>query len=94
MEKDGKMKIVFAPGCFDNFEGSQEELDELIAELTRMAEDGTLMEQGEPLEVDDETDRFLMDALREYLEGGETDGGAGLFDAIDTGAKERKRRLN
>ena len=24
-------EIVFAPGCFDNFEGTQEELQELIA---------------------------------------------------------------
>ena len=25
-----KLKIEFAPGCFDHFEGSQEELDDLI----------------------------------------------------------------
>lgn len=24
------IKLEFAPGCFDNFEGTQEELDELI----------------------------------------------------------------
>lgn len=35
--KDEKeMKIEFAPGCFDNFEGSQEELDELVAEIQNM----------------------------------------------------------
>jgi hypothetical protein len=27
-------KIVFAPGCFDDFVGTQEELNELIADLT------------------------------------------------------------
>ena len=26
-------KIVFAPGCFDDFVGTQEELNELIADL-------------------------------------------------------------
>jgi hypothetical protein len=30
------LKVEFAPGCFDDFEGSQEELDELIAEITKM----------------------------------------------------------
>lgn len=30
---DKKLKITFAPGCFDNFDGSQEELDELIKSL-------------------------------------------------------------
>lgn len=28
------LKVVFAPGCFDSFEGSQEELDSLMAEIT------------------------------------------------------------
>lgn len=28
-------KIVFAPGCFDDFVGTQEELDDLIASITQ-----------------------------------------------------------
>jgi hypothetical protein len=35
-EQDKELKIEFAPGCFDSFEGSQEELNELIAELKNM----------------------------------------------------------
>ena len=27
------LKVEFAPGCFDNFEGTQEELDGLMAEI-------------------------------------------------------------
>jgi hypothetical protein len=27
------IEVIFAPGCFDHFEGTQEELDELIAEI-------------------------------------------------------------
>ena len=41
-----KLEIVFAPGAFDNFEGTQEELDELVAGLKQMMEDGTLFENS------------------------------------------------
>lgn len=37
-EPDKELKIEFAPGCFDNFEGTQEELDELVAEIQKMFE--------------------------------------------------------
>lgn len=36
MTDEKEIKIEFAPGCFDNFEGTQEELDELMAEITEM----------------------------------------------------------
>lgn len=53
MSEDKKpMKIVFAPGCFDSFEGTQEELDKMIAEITRMAETGELLERSQPLDLD------------------------------------------
>lgn len=47
-----KIKIEFAPGAFDHFNGSQEELDELVAEITRMAESGEMMEKALPLDPD------------------------------------------
>lgn len=50
--KDGKMKIVFAEGCFDNFDGTQEELDEMIAELHRMVEDGSFFENATEVSPD------------------------------------------
>jgi hypothetical protein len=31
--KDGPLKVVFAPGCFDHLDVTQEELDELMVEL-------------------------------------------------------------
>lgn len=34
MTEKKPLKIEFAPGCFDNFEGTQEELDEMIKEVT------------------------------------------------------------
>jgi hypothetical protein len=38
MTKKKQIKIEFAPGAFDQFDGTQQELDEFIAELHRMAE--------------------------------------------------------
>ena len=48
-----KPKVVFAPGCFDNFEGTQEELDSLVAELQRLVESGELLENSQLVNVDD-----------------------------------------
>jgi hypothetical protein len=47
-------KITFAPGCFDNFDGTQDELDELIAQIKKMVEDGTLEENATPLTPEEE----------------------------------------
>jgi len=50
MTEDKKpLKIEFAPGCFDHFEGTQEELDELIAEITAAVTNGDLMDHSEEL---------------------------------------------
>jgi len=38
------MKVVFAPGCFDGFEGTQEELDSLVTEIQRMIDSGEFEE--------------------------------------------------
>ena len=36
MTEEKKLKIEIAPGAFDSFEGTQEELDEFISEVTTM----------------------------------------------------------
>jgi hypothetical protein len=36
MTEEKKLKVEFAPGAFDQFEGTQEELDEMMAEITTM----------------------------------------------------------
>ena len=46
-------KIEFAPGCFDEFEGTQEEMAEIIAHLTHLAETGQLELMSEPVDMDD-----------------------------------------
>lgn len=48
-EPKPKLKVVFAEGCFDNFDGTQEELAEFIAEIRQLAEDGTIMDGAVPL---------------------------------------------
>lgn len=48
-----EVKIQFAPGCFDDFDGTQEELDGLISEITRLIRSGELLEQSEPIDMDE-----------------------------------------
>jgi hypothetical protein len=61
-----KMNIIFAPGCFDNLDMTQEEMDELLAEINRMVDSGEMLENAVPLgELDlDE----LPDDMIEWLE--------------------------
>jgi len=54
-----KVKISFAPGAFDNWDGTQEELDEFIAELTRQVETGEIFENIE----DDENIELALDDI-------------------------------
>ena len=53
-EQKKELKIEFAPGCFDNFDGTQEELQEMIAQIRQMVADGTLEENSKPVDPDDE----------------------------------------
>ena len=67
-EEKKPLKIEFAPGCFDNFDGTQEELDDLVAELTRLVESGELMDEALEVDLDqlgDEDLKTLAQALEE-----------------------------
>lgn len=55
-----KLKLVFAEGCFDGFEGTEEELAEVLAEIHQMVEDGTLMDNATPLRPEDEEEFVEM----------------------------------
>jgi LmbE family N-acetylglucosaminyl deacetylase len=44
------IKIEFAPGCFDNFDGTQEELDELMKTIQDMFDSGEAEMKAIPLE--------------------------------------------
>ena len=64
MTKEKKaLKLEFAPGCFDSFEGTQEELDEMVAEIHRMFESGEMEANAVPVDIDE-----LMEDEPEYAE--------------------------
>lgn len=57
------LKIEFAPGCFDDFDGTQEELDAFMAEITEMIRNGDMLDSARA--VDFET---MMDEEPEVAE--------------------------
>jgi hypothetical protein len=70
-EQVANLKIEFAPGCFDQFEGTQEELDELVNEIKRMVETGELSEKAELIDID-----ALMEEDPEWAEA--------VLNSVDT----------
>jgi len=62
MTDEKKPEVVFAPGCFDSFDGTQEELDELVAEIQRLVDSGELFERSSPVDIDalDDDDLVLL----------------------------------
>lgn len=65
-DNDGEkkpMKVVFAEGCFDDFDGSQEELDKLIAHITEMAKSGELLDNSVPVDEFPEIDDEVLELL-------------------------------
>ena len=61
-----KPKLVFTPGCFDNFDGTQEELDELLQHIQKMVDSGELFENAVPL--DEVLDEFSEEELKQIYE--------------------------
>jgi len=47
-------KVVFAEGCFDFFEGTQIELEEIVKEVERLNDSGELCDAAEPLSYEEE----------------------------------------
>lgn len=71
------IKIEFAPGCFDSFEGTQEELDAFIAEITNLIQTGEILESSELvdleelLESDDPDDIQIVEDLMYNMSDGQ-----------------------
>jgi hypothetical protein len=69
MTEKKPLKVVFDPGCFDNFEGTQAELDEFVKQIQEFAESGLLFENSVELtdedieELDEETRQQIIHAL-------------------------------
>jgi hypothetical protein len=69
MTEKKPLKVIFDPGCFDNFDGTQEELDEFVKQIQEFAESGLLFENSVELtdedieELDEETRQQIIRAL-------------------------------
>lgn len=61
-----KLEVKFAPGAFDNFDGTQEELDQMMIEIQRLVESGEIFAQSRPL-TEEEFDE-LPDEIKQQLE--------------------------
>ena len=62
MTEEKKVRVTFAPGAFDQFEGTQEELDEFIAEIKNMFEGKTpeeIKEMSRVIDFEDTTEEDL-----------------------------------
>jgi hypothetical protein len=62
---DKKLKIVFEEGCFDEMDDmTQEEMDDLIAELQEQLESGELFENATPVsELPEEEQQEIIEML-------------------------------
>lgn len=58
-EQKKGLEVVFAPGCFDDFEGTPEELQDLIAHIRQLAADGTILDQSNRL-TDEEAEEIMQ----------------------------------
>lgn len=67
MTEKKKMEVVFAPGCFDHFDGTQEELDQLIKEIQENAENGTLFENSNPVSIDNLLEELSEEEVEDLL---------------------------
>ena len=62
-DKKPEIKIEFAPGCFDDFDGTQEELDELVALIKEMAASGELLDKATPVDELEDIDEEVLELL-------------------------------
>ena len=74
--EDGKVKLVFEPGCFDDFDGTQEELDEAVAMIQKMFEDGIAEAESTEVDVEElmETDPEVAEKIIKALQRLDDDG--------------------
>jgi hypothetical protein len=84
---DKDFKLEFAPGCFDDFEGTQEELDQLVKDIQDMFADGSLFEDSEVITEDSYKDLppELVESIFRDIE---------MSEDINDCVEERKRKLN
>jgi hypothetical protein len=69
--KTAELKLVFAPGCFDEFEGTQDELTALMKEIQDLFDSGELLTKSVSVEdfIADESD---FDDIADLIMSGES----------------------
>jgi len=67
MTKDIEVKVVFAKGSMDDFDGTQEELDALVAEIKEMVANGAF-EDATPITEEEEQELELLIAKQKGLQ--------------------------
>ena len=65
MTEKKPVKVIFDPGCFNNFEGTQAELDEFVKQIQAFAESGLLFENS--VELTDEDIEDLDEDTRQQI---------------------------
>jgi hypothetical protein len=66
-EEKKPVKVTFVPGCFDQFDGTQEELDELMQQIQEMADSGELGNQPTISMVDDLLENLSEEEMAHLL---------------------------
>jgi len=72
MTEKKPLRVVFDPGCFDNFEGTQAELDAFVVQIQEFAESGLLFENSVEL-TDDEIEDLDEDTRQQIIRALERD---------------------
>jgi hypothetical protein len=67
MTKDIKLKVVFAEGSMNEFEGTQEELDALVTEIKEMIANGAFAD-ATPITEEEEEELNLLYAKQRGLQ--------------------------
>ena len=66
-EQSKSKKIIFAPGCFDEFEGTQEELDALVKGITDMVDSGEMFDQSKLVDYEEMISELTDEEVEEML---------------------------
>lgn len=65
MTEKKPLQVIFDPGCFNNFEGTQAELDAFVVQIQAFAESGLLFENS--VELTDEDIEDLDEDTRQQI---------------------------
>ena len=65
MTEKKPLKVIFDPGCFNKFEGTQAELDAFVVQIQAFAESGLLFENS--VELTDEDIEDLDEDTRQQI---------------------------